>query len=106
MAVALTTTLVQDGVGKTLKVIGEMTVSGNYAAGGESLADILPNANVPGSAGPIFCMAYSPGGYSFAYSRSTAKLLVYAGATELATAAYPAALTGSVICFLAHFKKG
>lgn len=84
-------------------VLGDLTVSGTYATGGEALGDTF--LGVSTATTPIDVSANCAGGYNFGYDAVNNKLLVFDGASELAAGAYPAALTGNVIHLVAYFPK-
>jgi len=75
-------------------VFVDIAISGNYAAGGDTL-DLTTIAKRGGGRGSILMAFFEPiAGYTLTYDRTNKKVLFFNGATQLAAAAYPAGVTG------------
>jgi hypothetical protein len=102
--------------GQRIHVSGTVAASGNYSTGGDTL-DLSQNPIVPSTRPPIVGTAWMDGvaGYSYVFIPGAAlnngKVKIFqqgagAGAfAELASGAYPAAITGDTITFYGIFKK-
>lgn len=111
MSLAVTNVKKRSMGGAGFIVHGDITASGNYAAGGEVLAPALAALH-PTNKEPDYVDINSQAGFVYQYNFTTKKMMVRgqeptnAGAgvmalTELAAAAYPAGITGDVISFIA-----
>jgi hypothetical protein len=116
MAIAAVETS-RDYTAKNEIVYGTLTFSGSYATGGDTLNfDAISKAS---RQSPIFVEIHEtgvPSGYSYSYVASsdegTGKVAVLeTGAavstpqTQIAAAAYPAAITGATVIFKATFPR-
>jgi hypothetical protein len=102
--------------GKRIHLAGTVASSGNYVTGGDAI-DLSQNAVVASSQSPIQGTAWMDGlsGYDFVFFPGTAmnngKVKIFqqgssAGAfPELASGAYPGAITSDTITFYGIFKK-
>jgi hypothetical protein len=102
--------------GKRIHVTGTITPSGSYTTGGDTL-DLSQYPAVASTQAPIQGTAWLDGlaGYNYVFAPGAAtnngKVKIFqqgsgAGAfPELASGAYPAAITGDVISFYGIFKK-
>ena len=114
---ALTFTLVDTWEdGKRVHVSGTVAASGNYATGGDTL-DLSQNPIIGSAQPPIQGTAWMDGlaGYDYVFfpgaALNNSKVKIFqqgasAGAfPELASGAYPAAVSGDTITFYGIFKK-
>lgn len=114
---ALTFTLVDSwDDGKRIHVSGTVTASGNYSTGGDTL-DLSQFPLIPSTQPPIQGTAWMDGlaGYDYVMIPGSAlnnnKVKIFQqgpspGAfPELASSAYPAAITGDTITFYGIFRK-
>lgn len=90
-----------------LLVMGQLTLSGNYATGGEDISDSFKVSGVHSLADPEFVVASTITPYKIDWNASAKKLLVIDLATqaELPAAAYPAGLTAEPVEILAVIPK-
>ena len=101
--------------GKRLHVVGTLTASSNYPAGGEALP--LNNPLIKAGSAPVFVTANGLGGYDYTFSglgtvlpanpNPTTKLRAVLSSTgvELAAGAYPAGITNNPINIYMIFPK-
>lgn len=114
---ALTFTLIDTWAdGKRVHVTGTVAASGNYATGGDTL-DLSQFPVVSSTQAPVQGTAWMDGlaGYDYVFTpgaaQNSGKVKIFqqgssAGAfPELASGAYPAAITGDTITFYGIFKK-
>lgn len=79
----------------------------DYATGGLTVTSVIINGDLKTvKTKPYFLIGSSIGGYNFAYDYTNGKILVFDGASELAAAAIPAALSTNGIDFFAAFDPG
>lgn len=105
--------------GRRIHAIGTLTITGNYAAGGDAL-DIkgakggLDHKFWRSNKDPLWVDARGKAGFVYAYDKATKKLMTFFGdnnnaadgpLVELPAAAYPAGVTGDVIDFYAVGKR-
>jgi len=108
MPIAATITKQYDN-GQSLEVIGTLTASGDYSAGGDTVS--VADLNIKSTRAPLFLTVKGKGGYIYEYIIGTAKLIVRecAGsatlAPEIAASAYPSGVTGDTITFRGLFLK-
>lgn len=113
MANALTVNS-QHRVGKRLMVSGSIALSGNYATGGE-VVDFWASGVRSIDAKPEFMQIGGQAGFLYEYDKANGKVTVRgqeptsatAGVialSQLAAAAYPAAVSADVITFFALFR--
>jgi len=118
VAIAITVQNV-DASGSTVLVTGTLAFSGNYTTGGDTLdwttaiEQIAPSGkSIPSVSSPQVVLIASQGGNADSYVAVQGSALnswkvkcFAAGGTEVSAGAYPAAITGDVVVFLAHFPK-
>ena len=102
--------------GQRVHLAGTVAASGNYATGGDTL-DLSKNPVVASTQAPLQGTAWMDGlaGYDYVFTPGTAasncKVKIFqqgasAGAfPELASGAYPAAITSDTVTFYGIFKK-
>lgn len=84
-------------IGDLVLLIGTLEFSGSYATGGDLLDSIQARLKKHG-AGHVFAVLGGARGHTLEYDDTTGKLKVFSSAnTELAAAAYNAALTGDPV---------
>ncbi len=102
--------------GKRIHLIGQVTASGNYATGGDTLdVSVAGPAGLPSSQPPMIAWIDGLSGYDFVFAPGTAqnngKVKVFANGAaagafpELASGAYPAAIIADTIMLEAVFHK-
>jgi len=111
---ALTLTVHQfdvDSTGKQVYVAGIVTASGSYTTGGDTL-DLSTQSFIPSAQLPKQVALFTQTGqvYNYAFIQGAAlnscKVKIYAaGGTELASGAYPSAITSDIIAFSAVYLK-
>lgn len=110
MALALGSVISALDTGQALAVVGTLTASGNYAAGGDApswASSLIKSTKAP------YCVFLSGiAGFVYVWDRAAGKVWTYtSGANaqdplaELSAGAYPAGVTGDTITFLALFPK-
>jgi hypothetical protein len=118
MSIAITVDTV-DAIGNKVFVAGTLAFSGSYTTGGDTLnwttatEQIAPSGSViPSASQPMLVVIASQNGNADAYvpvqgsalNNWLVKCIVPAG-TEVAAGAYPSAITGDIVAFLALFPK-
>jgi hypothetical protein len=96
---------------KRIHVVGTLTASGNYPAGG----DVIPvnNPLIKSGSSPVFALAQGLGGFDYVVTSvpgvapPAALLRVFTSSSglELAAGAYPAGVTGNTVNFYGIFYK-
>ncbi len=87
---------------RSVKIIGTLTFSGNYATGGEVPTGITK----PGTTkDPIRVDFAGRGIYDYKYDSATGKVLVFTGGVQHAAAAYNAAVTGDLVTMEIEYPK-
>ena len=118
MAIAITVKNV-DAPGSTVLVTGTLAFSGNYTTGGDTLdwttatEQIAPSGKtIPSVTPPQLVLVASQDGNADNYVSVQGNALnnwkvkcFAAGGTEVSAGAYPTAITGDVVVFLAQFPK-
>ena len=110
MAASFTPLKVVD-TGDVYLAIGTLALSGNYAAGGESLATTFDVISIKSSRQVIHLVATGVKGHFYEYNYATDKLMVRecagsaAVAGEIAASGYPVTVTGDTITVTAFFEK-
>jgi hypothetical protein len=85
---------------RTMRVIGTLTFSGSYVAGGEVPTGLLKPGTIKN---PLWANFYNKTAHQFRYDAATGKVLCFVPAgTEVPAAAYPGALTSDVV--IAEFE--
>jgi len=95
-------------VNTKINVIGTLVASGNYAAGGEVPAfSSAESCKIKTGSAAVFEIVSGISKYMYRFNIANGKILVFDPATglEIATAAYPAGVTGDTITFLAIYHK-
>jgi hypothetical protein len=118
MAIAITVQNV-DAAGPAVLVTGKLAFSGNYTTGGDALnwttaVEELSSsgATIPSATPPLLVLVESQNGNGDYYvpvqgnalNNWLVKCFTAAG-TEVAAGAYPTAITGDIVAFLAQFPK-
>ena len=101
MAIVFTETRKLPGL-RSIKIIGTLAFSGNYATGGEVPTGIAK----PGTTkDPIRVDFAGRGTHDYKYDATTGKVLVYLGGVQHAAAAYAAAVTGDAVTMELEYPK-
>lgn len=110
MALALTLTNDTNGIQnhwsdtKRLHYLGTVVATGNYPALGDVLS--FSNPLIKSNSPPIYVhMIGLVNAYKATFYPATGKIRFYLAGTELATGAYPVAITGDVFNFYGIFDK-
>lgn len=87
---------------RSVRVVGALVASGNYATGGE----IPSGLNAPGTTkAPFIANIQGKGVYDYKYDFATGKVKVFTAGVEHAAAAYNAGVTGDVITMELEYPK-
>lgn len=99
--------------GKRLHVIGTLTPSGSYAAGGDAFDFVSGLVGVTTNKQPSIVLIEGKAGFAFSYDYANKKVLVFTNTAggannalgEHTAAAYAAGVTGDAIRFYAIFAR-
>jgi hypothetical protein len=98
-----------DATGVLVWALGTLAFSGSYTTGGDTL-DLSQQPLVPSTQVPIQATIQGQSGYNYVFipgsALNTNKVKIYSsGQTELASGAYPAAITSDSVAIQAAFKR-
>jgi hypothetical protein len=107
MAIVVGVTTIWDDV-KKIEVIGTLTFSGSYVAGGDTVNFAHPS--IKSSRVPFAISILGQSGYTYVFVPGTditsGKVKIFpASLTELLAGAYPAGITGDTVIFEGTFPK-
>lgn len=91
---------------KRLHVVGTVVATGNYVNGTGDALNFLTEPLIKSNTNPLYVhMTGRINAYKATYNQATGLVKFYLAGTELASGAYPAAITGDVFNVYAIFPK-